>query len=96
MNQTLLRMIYVYHGRGIVLYLLITTLSAGALASLIGLERQLKGEAAGVRTHTLLAISSSFLMTISIWVIRMADGSLDILQGTFSTEIGRAKCRERV
>lgn len=81
MDKALLRLVYEFHGYGILLYILITTLIAGVLCFLIGLERQLRGEAAGIRTHALLAIGCSLLMTISIWAIRIADGSIEIAGG---------------
>ena len=50
-ERWLLHLIYEYHGYGILLYVLITNLLAGILSFCIGLERQLRGEPAGVRTH---------------------------------------------
>lgn len=61
MDQWLLELVYAYHGYGIILYVLITSLIAALLSFFIGLERQLRGEAAGVRTHALLAAGSSSL-----------------------------------
>ena len=87
MDQWLLRLVNEWHGHGIYLYVLITTLFAGLISSVIGLERQLQGEAAGIRTHALIAVASSLLMTISIWAIRMADGTLDIEMGTVSDNL---------
>ena len=87
MDNWILRLIYDYHGNGILLYVLITMTAAGALSACIGLERQLKGEAAGVRTHALLAIGSSLLMTISVWAIRIADGFLDLVMGTVNVDL---------
>lgn len=59
MDQWLLELVYAYHGYGIILYVLITSLIAALLSFFIELERQLHGEAAGVRTHTVLAAGSS-------------------------------------
>ena len=87
MDKELLKLVYAFSGNGILLYILITTLTAGLLSFLIGLERQLRGEAAGIRTHALLSIGCSLLMTISVWVIRIADGSIDIMHGGMQ-EIG--------
>ena len=81
MDRELFNLIYAFDGNGILLYILITTLTAGLLSFFIGLERQLRGKAAGVRTHALLSIGCSLLMTISVWVIRIADGSVEILPG---------------
>ena len=87
MDRWLLELIHAWHGNGILLYVLITTSTAGVLSSLIGLERQLRGEAAGIRTHALLAIASSLLMTISVWAIRMADGSINLAMGTIERDL---------
>ena len=86
-ERWLLHLIYEYHGYGILLYVLITNSLAGVLSFCIGLERQLRGEPAGVRTHAILAMGSSLLMTISIWAIRMADGSIDIVMGTVNADL---------
>lgn len=87
MDKWLLHLVYDFHGYGILLYVLLTTVIAAVLSFCIGLERQLRGEQAGVRTHALLAVGSSLLMTISIWAIRIADGSIDILMGTIDTNL---------
>ncbi|MBO4413568.1 MAG: MgtC/SapB family protein [Clostridia bacterium] len=84
LDKSILRLVFAFEGRGILLYVLLTGLIAGILASVIGLERQLQGEAAGIRTHALLAVGSSLLMTVSIWAIRMADGTIDIVHQTVS------------
>lgn len=86
-DRWLLQLVYSLHGYGILIYVLLTTLIAAVLASLIGMERQRRGEVAGGRTHALLAVGSALLMAISIWAIRMADGSLDIVEGTRSTDL---------
>ncbi len=84
LDRWLLGLISEYNGYGILLYVFLTSVFAGFLSFLIGLERQLMGEAAGIRTHALISIGSSLLMTISIWAIRIADGSIDIGQGSIS------------
>ena len=38
-------------GYGLLIYILLTTVISGVLSSVIGLERELKGQAAGLRTH---------------------------------------------
>jgi putative Mg2+ transporter-C (MgtC) family protein len=48
----------------IILRLLISVL----LSSLIGFERELRGRAAGLRTHILVGLSACLLMLVSIWV----------------------------
>lgn len=86
-DRWILQLVYSLHGYGILIYVLLTTSIAAVLASFIGMERQLRGEVAGGRTHALLAVGSALLMSISIWAIRMADGSLDIIEGTRSTDL---------
>ena len=63
-------------GWGIVLYIFITLTISALLSFLIGLERYRKGENAGIRTHALLSVGTSFLMIISIWAIRLT-GAVD-------------------
>ena len=87
MDKWLLHLIREYQGDGIILYVFLTASVAALLSFFIGLERQLRGEAAGVRTHSLMALGSSLLMTLSIWAIRMADGSIDIVSGTMSSDL---------
>lgn len=54
---------------GIFFFTIITTLIAALLSGIIGLEREMKGQAAGLRTHVILAVACSLLMTISIYAI---------------------------
>ena len=63
-------------GWGMLLFCTLTLLISGVLSALIGLERYRKGENAGMRTHALLSVGASFLMTISIWAIRLT-GAVD-------------------
>ena len=58
-----------WDGFGMLLYVVITLSISAVLSALIGLERYRKGENAGMRTHALLAVGCSFLMTISLWAI---------------------------
>ncbi|MBQ9545051.1 MAG: MgtC/SapB family protein [Clostridia bacterium] len=87
MDKWLLDLIHENQGDGLILYVFLTATIAALLSFFIGLERQLRGEAAGVRTHSLMALGSSLLMTLSIWAIRMADGSIDIVNGTMSADL---------
>ena len=57
------------NGFGMIFFVIITLALAAALSSLIGFERYRKGKNAGMKTHSLLAIGCSFIMTISIWAI---------------------------
>ena len=59
-------------GWGMLIYVLVAALISAILSALIGLERYRKGENAGMRTHALLAVGCSFLMSISLWAIPMA------------------------
>lgn len=56
-------------GWGIVIYIFISLSASAILSFLIGLERYRKGENAGMRTHALLAVGCSFLMTISLFAL---------------------------
>ena len=58
-----------FEGFGLLLYVVITVIISAVLSALIGLERYRKGENAGMRTHALLAVGCSFLMTISLWIV---------------------------
>ena len=77
----ILKLIYEFHGYGIILYVLITALLSALLSFFIALERQLRGKVISIKTHVLLSVGCSILMTISIWAIRIADGSIDIMSG---------------
>jgi len=76
MDKWLLQLIDKYEGWGIVLFVLISTGVATILGAAIGVERQSKGASAGIKTHALLAVGCSLMMTLSIWAIRVADGIL--------------------
>ena len=73
MDDAILSLVDKYNGYGIALFTLITIFVAGVLSSFFGLERELRGQSAGLRTHVLLSVGSSLMMTISIYAIR-ADG----------------------
>lgn len=93
-ERWLLQLIYDYNGYGILLYVFITNAIAGILSFFIGLERQLRGEPAGVRTHAILAIGSSLLMTLSIWSINIAaEGSLEGVSGLTAADMNYDKAR---
>ena len=68
-NQWFIDLAGKFEGFGLLLYVLITVSISAILSALIGLERYRKGENAGMRTHALLAVGCSFLMTISLWVV---------------------------
>lgn len=72
MNQWFVSLIDKYDGKGFFLYIVLTVFIAGILSSIIGLEREFKGQAAGLRTHVLVTLGCSLLMSISIYGIRFA------------------------
>ena len=59
-----------WDGWGMVLYVLLTVIIAAILSAAIGLERYRKGKSAGMRTHALLSVGCSLLMTVSIWAMK--------------------------
>ncbi len=77
-------LVYKFNGYGMLLYVVITTTIAAVLACLLGLERQLRGKTITIKTHVLLAVGCSLLMTVSIWAIGLADGSMDSASGVAS------------
>lgn len=80
-DNEILQLVYKFDGYGIMLYVFITSSIAGVLAFFVGLERQIRGKTTNLKTHVLLAVGCSLLMTISIWAIRIADGSINIIVG---------------
>ena len=58
-----------WNGWGLALFTLLTCLIAGLCSSLIGIEREMKGQAAGLRTHVLVGVGSCMLMIISVFGI---------------------------
>lgn len=72
MNQWFISLIEKYDGYGFLLYITLTVFIAGVLSSVIGLEREFKGQVAGLRTHVLVTLGCSLLMSISIYGIRFA------------------------
>lgn len=58
-----------YDGYGIALYVLLACLVAGLCTSIIGLEREMKGQSAGLRTHVLISMACCLLMSISIYAV---------------------------
>ncbi|MFA6829776.1 MAG: MgtC/SapB family protein, partial [Bacilli bacterium] len=81
MDQAIINIVYWENGYGMAVYVLITTLIAGAISSVIGIERETHGQAAGLRTHVLLSVGCCLLMTISIWAIGLATGQIDLSSG---------------
>lgn len=70
MDAWFISLIDKYDQYGVVLFVALTCLVSGLLASVIGLERELKGQSAGLRTHVLVSFACSLLMSISVFAIR--------------------------
>ena len=87
MDQFALHLINSFQGYGMAIYVLVTLAISAVLSFIIGLERELRGEPAGLSTHVLISISCSLLMTLSIWAIRVADGSISIIEGTIDVSL---------
>ena len=81
MDQAISSLIYRFNGWGLVLYVLIVTLVAGLLSGVIGIEREMKGQAAGFRTHVLLSVGCALLMVVSIFGIGLVSGQIDLSTG---------------
>lgn len=77
-DQSLIKLANGLNGWGMLLYLLITVIISAILSALIGLERYRNGENAGMRTHALLAVGCSFLMSISLWAVPLAASDLAV------------------
>ena len=77
MDIAILKLVPLFNGYGLALYIFITMAISGILALVIGFEREIEGEPAGLSTHILISISCSLLMSISIWAIKIAEGNMD-------------------
>ena len=86
-DSLILQLVYRFNGYGVILYVLITTCLAAILAFFLGMERQVNGKSISIKTYVLLSTGCSLLMIISIWAIRVADGSIDILDGNIVQEL---------
>ena len=83
-DNQILKWVYELHGYGIIFYVLLTAALSAILSFAVAMERQLRGKSISIKTHVLLSVGCSLLMTISIWAIRIADGSIDIMSGPAS------------
>lgn len=92
----ILKLVYELNGYGIVFYVLITSLVSVVLSFAVGLERQLRGKSINIKTHVLLAAGCSLLMAVSIWGIRVADGTLNIVEKTSESFIGLSYDTSRI
>lgn len=82
MDRFIVSLAYKYNGWGLALYILAVSLIAGLLAGIIGIERETKGQAAGLRTHVLLSVGCTLLMVISVFGIGIASGQIDLSSGS--------------
>lgn len=77
MDQWIISLIDGYNGYGMALFVLITTVCSAFLSCLFGIEREIVGQSAGLRTHVLVSVGCSLLMTISIYAIRSSGLNYD-------------------
>lgn len=87
MDKAILNLVYLFDGWGLGLYVLITTLIAGFLTAFLGFEREAKGQSAGLRTHVLVGVGCSLLMSMSIWAIGIAEGRINLSDGSVSSSV---------
>lgn len=80
-DNMVLQLVHELNGSGIILYVLITTFASVLLSFCIGLERQIRGKTGSLKIHLLLAAGCSLLMSLSLWGIRVADGTIDLVNG---------------
>lgn len=87
-DESILSLITKWNGYGLALYTVITILMTGILSSTIGLERELKGQAAGLRTHVIVSIGCCLLMVLSIFGMQVAlKGSQSDSQGAYNINL---------
>ena len=67
--------------------LLFRLVAAGGLGALIGLERDMHGRAAGLRTHLLVCMGASLFMIMSIVVAQMDGGEFTSDPGRIAAQI---------
>jgi putative Mg2+ transporter-C (MgtC) family protein len=84
MDEFIISLAYRYNGWGLALYTLLVALIAAFLAGVIGIEREMKGQAAGLRTHVLLSVGCTLLMVISIFGIGIASGQINLSDGSIN------------
>lgn len=60
-----------YGSWGMFGFTMLTSIIAAILSGMIGLEREMKGQPAGLRTHVIIAVACSLIMTISIFAIKL-------------------------
>ncbi len=71
-DEAIISLVNQGNGWGLALFTFLTCLIAGICSSLIGIEREMKGQAAGLRTHVIVAVTCSLLMVVSVFGIQVA------------------------
>ena len=66
-DKSFIELVNRFNGWGLALYTLIAILFTGLLCTLVGIEREMKGQAAGLRTHVLVGVVPCMLMLISVF-----------------------------
>ncbi len=56
---------------GIFLFTILTALVSALLSGLLGLEREMTGQSAGLRTHVIVSVACSLIMSTSIFAIKL-------------------------
>ena len=87
MDKYIISLAYSFDGWGLALYILIVTLVSGLLSGVIGVEREMKGQAAGLRTHVLLSVGCTLLMVVSIFGIGIASGQINLSDGKINSNL---------
>lgn len=87
MDKAIVSLAYRFDGWGLALYILVVTLASGCLSAVLGIEREMKGQAAGLRTHVLLSIGCTLIMVVSIFGIGYASGQIDFTKGAIDASL---------
>lgn len=69
MDQSIISIASKWNGYGLALLFFITLVFSIVLSTIIGIERELRGHSAGLRTHVLISLGASILAFISIYAI---------------------------
>lgn len=69
MDQQIINIASKWNGNGLALLFLITLLFSIFLSAIIGIEREVRGHSAGLRTHVLISSGATILTFISIYAI---------------------------
>ena len=77
LDEKFIKLVNQFHGNGLILYVILTTLLSAFLSFMVGFERQIRGKSTSLKTEILLSVGCSLLMTVSIWAVGFADGSFE-------------------